>query len=168
MIVYHPVKDVHHCVFRLLCLLNDIEHSKIPVETLQILDFYLLFPSLIKKMKIPRNTFLSSQKAKSIPDPYEYLPNPQMLFVQLKNIQGIVLKQLVSKGFLEKEAFDSGEVALIRKSIPNELLIAFSESPKRKGLWYRFLVSFLANFQIYGKDGLKDRSGLMEYRYDPK
>ena len=48
MLVYHPAFDMHHCVFRMVRLLNRLPVGSCQVERMRILDFYLLFPSLIQ------------------------------------------------------------------------------------------------------------------------
>ena len=51
MLVYHPIYDSYHCIFRILCILHDIQQVDIEVDLIRILDFYVLFPSRLKNIK---------------------------------------------------------------------------------------------------------------------
>jgi hypothetical protein len=50
--------------------------------------------------------------------------------------------------------------------LPQEVLSLINESTFRKTEWYQALVNIISNIPLKGSGGLKDRSGLMEYRYD--
>ncbi|MFM9745688.1 ABC-three component system middle component 5, partial [Streptomyces brasiliscabiei] len=51
MLMYHPAQDVNHCVFRLLLILEHTEHEKLNTDVYRLIDFYTLFPSLLKLLK---------------------------------------------------------------------------------------------------------------------
>lgn len=48
MLIYHPAYDAYHCVFRMLLIAERV--SGIEVEKARILDFYLVFPGMVKKI----------------------------------------------------------------------------------------------------------------------
>ena len=49
---YHPAFDVYNCIFRMLRILICKEIKKIETSRLRLFDFYLVFPGLIKKIRI--------------------------------------------------------------------------------------------------------------------
>ena len=51
MLIYHPIHDVNHCVYRLLLILESTQHSSIDTDLYRIIDFYTTFPSLLKNIK---------------------------------------------------------------------------------------------------------------------
>ncbi|EAQ5910900.1 hypothetical protein FEF66_23465, partial [Salmonella enterica] len=51
MLIYHPIFDANHCVFRTLLLLQEQSSCEIDIELFRLMDFYMLFPSLLKSIK---------------------------------------------------------------------------------------------------------------------
>ncbi len=51
MLIYHPIHDVNHCVYRLLLILESTQHPSIDTDLYRIIDFYTTFPSLLKNIK---------------------------------------------------------------------------------------------------------------------
>ncbi len=58
-------------------------------------------------------------------------------------------------------------VCRMNHKVPEVLNAQIAKNEKRNSIWYQLLVKFLAKYPINGKNGLKDRCGLMEFRYDP-
>lgn len=166
MLTYHPIHDPSHCIFRILCLAHDIENEKIPVDLIRILDFYILFPHTLTSMSLPRDRLDTKRVFKAVKPPYENLPTSSRLMFELSSIQDQALKSLMAKGILEQEALSSGYVFVRKTMLPQEVLSLINESTFRKTEWYQALVNIISNIPLKGSGGLKDRSGLMEYRYD--
>jgi hypothetical protein len=50
--------------------------------------------------------------------------------------------------------------------VPEVLKDKIYENLKRDTQWYQLIVKVLAKHPVNGKNGLKDRTQLMEFRYD--
>ncbi|MBF0408966.1 MAG: hypothetical protein HQM10_16585 [Candidatus Riflebacteria bacterium] len=167
MITYHPARDVNHCAFRLISLLRDIEQNKTDWERLKLLDFYFLFPHFLVDITLPRNPILTKKELQKIEKPYEAITNPRKMLFELRALHNAAIRGLVAKGIINKELFLKNIIKLEIGKLPEKLIGRIEENEKRATQWYRLIVNFLSKFPFNGKDGLKERSGLLEFRYDP-
>ena len=163
-LVYHPAFDLYHCAFRMLLVLDEFGNAK--VETLRIIDFYLLFPELLKDVKLPRSMAKYKSMIHEIGDSFEVVSNPKRLFHELYFFQEAAIRSLIAKGVFEKSKYLEGELAITQNSLPESLRVAFENSQYKSEKWYRFLLFELGRIPLGGDSGLKFRTGLMEYRYD--
>ncbi len=166
MSIYHPAYDFNHCAFRFINLLSDIKEKEINWETMQILDFYYVFPHLLVDIRLPRNSIATKQMLKKIPEPYESLPNSRRLMFGLKALHNEAARALVSKGIIDKDSYLRNVIRLYAERVPENLNKQIAENENRKTQWYQLLVQVLAKCPINGKNGLKDRTQLLEFRYD--
>lgn len=167
MLIYNPAFDLHHCIYRLLQLVNSMSKDEIEVERIRIWDFYLVFPNEIISMRFPADAtkykvFFKEQHH----NPYEHLQNRKRLFQRMESYQLSALKCLASYGFIDSEKLNEGKVKTNRKPIPDELIDKIKQSTARNKNIISLLTGPLANVKLYGQDGLKDRTSLLEYRYD--
>lgn len=168
MLVYHPAFDLHNCTFRMLQLLNFMKQDELELETLRIWDFYLTFPGEVSKIVFPtdlknlKKVFRDRAK-----NPYENLIDPKRLFSRMRTYQLASLKSLASYGFIDSELLNSNIIRQTKKEIPKEL-IGFIEDISVEKLNVIKLVTGFSNFPLLGPFGLKARTGLLQYKYDPK
>ncbi len=166
MLIYHPALDPSHCIFRILCLSKDIDEPRALVDLIKLLDFYILFPHTLSNMSLPREALGVKKNFKFIKEPYETLPASAHLMFQLSSIQDQAIKLLIAKGLLNQEAQSSEYIALNKDKLPDSITALIDDSAFRKEQWYQDLTKIVAQIPLKGKSGLKNRSGLMEYRYD--
>ena len=166
MLTYHPLYDHSHCAFRILCLARDIDPDGVNWDLLKLLDFYLLFPHELKSISLPRNLIKNKSSFKKIPEPYENLPNAKRLFFSLGEIQNNTISFLLSKGICVREAFQEGIIKIRIEAIPKKISELFETASFKNETWYDFITRDLPTVGFDGDNGLKKRSGLMEYRYD--
>lgn len=166
MIIYHPAYDLNHCAFRLITILSDIKEHEINWETMQLLDFYYVFPHLLADIRLPRNSIAARKMLEKVSAPYETLPNPRQLMFGLKALHNEAARALVAKGIIDKDSYLKNIIRLYAERVPETLNNQIVRNEKRKTLWYQLLVEVLAKCPINGKDGLKDRTQLLEFRYD--
>jgi len=166
MLTYHPIHDPSHCIFRMLCLLEDIKKSEILWDQIKILDFYVLFPHLIWQISFPQELRDYKNELKKIKPPYENLTSPSRLMFELNVIQEQSVKAMIAKGLIENDTFASGKIRLRKELVPTGIKNSIQKASFRNENWYEFLTRFLTTLQVKGKNGLKDRTGLMEYKYD--
>ena len=100
MLVYHPIYDVNHCLYRMLLVLEASVHAEFQWDMFKLLNFYLLFPHLLKDIK-PLPAELRSYKKiiEIIPDSYEEVPNAKRTLFDLNSLQNTAAMNLLAKNF---------------------------------------------------------------------
>ncbi|MDR3580447.1 MAG: hypothetical protein P4L44_10835 [Oryzomonas sp.] len=166
MIVYHPAYDVSHCLYRMLLLLENLPNNDIEWERLQLLDFLILFPSLLKNISFPSELRSARKTLTNIQEPYENIPNPTRLMFELDNIQKESVSSLIARGFIDKDKIYNNIVSRTNVELPMELSNKMLSDNVVKEPWFLLLVNNLSILDFYGAKGLKARTGMMEYRYD--
>lgn len=166
MLIYHQQNDIYNCILRILSIVSLMDDENIDFEKLRIIDFYLTFPHFIKDISFPRVEGASSLKsaAKKLEEPYELLPSPKRLFSEMGDYQIQAVHILRAKKILTENQYGtiSAGDQFSHKSISRLL----ANSSYLKSEFYVNLIKVIANIQTRGPNGIKSRSGLMEYRYD--
>jgi len=163
MILYHPIDDVYHCFSRILLLISNLPLEEHDIKKIQILDYYFLFPGLLKKIKWPRKLNLYRQYILGINNHYSEISNSKSLIIHLEHQINDVMRYMAAYDLIDIDKLKNNQI--LRKNeekykpileqinnIDNELL--------------DFLINVLARIPLNGNDGLKSRTGLFEYRYD--
>lgn len=163
MVIYHPAYDVHHCSYRLLHLLSSVENYSVSRDALRLMDFYYVYPHLLKSVELPRVLAKFSGAIMNISDPFEFTPNPKGLFFDLSRIQDVALLALQQKMIIE---ISSGEVVLFSEPLPEFLVSTFQSDNFSHSDFFQGLIEVFPKLKLDGKSGFKSKSGLMEYRYD--
>jgi len=148
-------------------ILETSEMSEIHLDLFRIIDFYTVFPHLIKEIK-PLPIVLKKYKKvfKDIPKPYERVGNIKRIMFELEAVQTTALQNLLAKGFIDLEAFKVKKIRRSESELPSGLVKEVNDNGTAKAEWFRMLVNNLCDIEIKGKTGLKSRTGLMEFRYD--
>ncbi len=168
MILYHPATDFYHCWMRFASILCKCEATSIEFDRIRIMDFFLCFPHELKNCKLPREySSVIHSKIKPLPRTYEDPYSIKQGFLQIKNIHEQVARDMVAKGVVQREKYREGILKTAPdSSIPNLLELVAQNWHVRNEEWHEMVLKALLSIPLNGKDGLKDRSGLMEYRYD--
>jgi hypothetical protein len=166
VLVYHPMYDPYHCALRLASILADCALPEIEWERLRLLDFYVTFPHLLTSIRLPQELRSKKRALRSVPIPYESLPTPKRLFFQLGIIQDIAAKLLAAGGILDRGAFLNGRILLPKADLPLTFRELMNSLRFRSSDWYALVTEELSRIALYGRNGLKERSGLMEFRHD--
>jgi hypothetical protein len=166
---YHPLYDSYHCVFRSCCLLSYKYDIDIDINRFRIIDFYFLLPFFINDIRLSGvlRDVRREKDLNKIPLPYQHVPSRKSLFRALVPVQDVALRHQVAVGLIDGDAFRGGRFKRGLNRVPegsfhqrvNEYVV---ENEKI----LEFLVDDAQSVPIYGRGGLKDRSGLMEYKYD--
>lgn len=168
MLVYHPAFDIYNCVFRMLQLTTSMKQSEIELDRLRIWDFYLTFPNEARKISYPRN--LSELKRifkKKKENPYEDLIDPKRIIERMKPYQMSALRCMASYGLIDSKSLSKNIVKRTNKEIPKEIQSKFSELTIEKSNIIKLIIGF-NELPLYGKMGLKYRTGLIEFKYDQR
>lgn len=167
MLIYHPIHDLNHSLFRALMILEFSENCEINLDLFRIIDFYTLFPHLIKEIKPFPAELMSYRKIiKDIPEPYERIVNIKRIMFELEAVQTTALQNLLAKGFLDIESFNLKKVRRSKIDLPPVVKSEIACNDTAKSEWFQMLVTSFCNIKVKGKAGLKSRTGLMEFRYD--
>lgn len=167
MLIYHPVHDVNHCVYRILLILEKSVHEQVDVELYRLQDFYFLFPHLLKHIQpFPKELSAYKRLIKKIPEPFELLTNTKRIIHDLESLQTVAIHNLLAKNLLEMSAFKNKKLMRTEIKLPKSLAASISEDRAVAEDWFKMIVNDFPNVSFSGKNGLKKRTGLMEYRYD--
>lgn len=165
MLIYHPAFDAYHCVFRMLALIDKLPNAE--VDLIRICDFYLVFPTAIKNIRLPQRISHGKQIAKSESNDYRNPLNNKLTFRDMEEIQLAALRSIAASGIIDRDAFKAGLITRnTSKEIPTKLLEEILEFINKSRNVFHFIVDELATIPLQGIDGLKHRTALLEHRYD--
>lgn len=169
-LTYTAAYDPYHTTFRFLALLDPaINSDTISFDVLRIVDFYHNFPWLLRDFasysKISGFKADKNRIVRSYPkSKFEVLPDKYQVFQRMLPSQLSARAALAQVGMIEvHDDMINAKVVEIRSRALQENLKIYRE---QKQDFLTFLVNKLANVPLLGPGGLKDRSGLGEFRYD--
>lgn len=167
MLIYHPIHDVNHCVYRILLILENSVHEQIDLELYRMQDFYFLFPHLLKNISpFPSELTAYKKIIKRIPEPYELIKNSKRIMHDLESLQTVALHNLLAKNLLDIDSFKNKKLQRSDVPLPTSLLSKMTEDSVVEEAWFKMIINDFPNLYLGGRNGLKKRAGLMEYRYD--
>jgi hypothetical protein len=166
MLLYHPFLDAYHCCFRMLRLLEKVGNVQVEVERFRIWDFYLLFPTALQFVELPRASMRVRSIAKKLENRYEVLPDSRRAFIRLEPIQNAALAHLSSWQLIDSEQLGGGKIVRTDLQIPAELSAIIQERNSAATEILEFLVTTFLVIPLYGKGGLRLRTDLFDNRYD--
>ncbi|MBB4521924.1 UNVERIFIED_ORG: hypothetical protein M2435_001954 [Rhizobium sophorae] len=164
MLVYHPAFDVYHGAFRALLLLEHTPSKSMFADTLRIVDLYFVFPYLLAELDFPKGVGREGRRLAGVHSRFNSLPSPKVFLSQTKSLPRLVTSALVGKQLISEESLKDGVVARTDEPIPGDLL---SQADARDVELATYLGTKIATVPLLGRKGLKERSKLMEFRYDP-
>lgn len=165
MLIYHPAFDAYHCVFRMLLLTNSLK--KIEYSKLRILDFYLCFPAEIEKINLPRAMQSVRRVAKDASNKFRGPVSALRTFRDLEQIQNAAVRLLAASEVFDSTMLEEGIISRSNSALPEELERSISTMQSQPNKLTAFVLAELSTLELQGVGGLKQRTGLMEYRYDP-
>lgn len=166
MIIYHPYKDANHCAYRIISLMFAID-GYVSANFLHFADFYYLFPSELKFIhNWPRKNSADYKLINLIEKCYEEIPNPRMIFFEMKEIRNNALINLVSRGIVHKDPSSESNFSLNKETLPDSFVQILKNDDFRNSSIFKLIVKELSQMPMNGANGLKAKSNLMEYRYD--
>lgn len=169
MLVYHPAFDLYNCIFRMLQLLNYSKEEEIHIDKLRIWDFYLTFPNLVRNMAFPADLrHLKESIFKEKNNPYEEITDQKQIFDRMQTYQMSAIKCLASYGFVDSSLLAKNKIKKTGKEIPTSLLEKLTDLQNQKGNVIKLVTSDFVNLPLFGEKGWKARTGLLEFKYDPK
>lgn len=167
MLIYNPAFDIQHAIFRVLRLLTASPKENFEVDRIRVLDFFLLFPEQLEALRFP--SAIKNQRSLFVVgyNPYRSLENPRRIFFELEPFQISALHCLAAYGLVDAEKFMAGFVMRTQKPVPPSLAEAIEKRNGESKVLVDLLSVEFAKLPFFGEGGLKERSNLVEIRYDP-
>lgn len=164
MLIYNKIHDPYHTLLRLLKILNSFKNdSIIEYDRLRIYDFLLANPQEINEIRLVKK---GKSEFKKNQNPYNKYDR-NLLFYNLERIQKTAIEHLLKHQILTKVLYDDGYI-INKAMISNELLEAISETKSISNKALDFIIHNLNDIDLYRENGLKDRTNLLGYKYDPR
>ena len=166
-IAFEPAFDPFHTTFRLLQQLEYRGRQQVEIARLKILDVFVAEPRRCMDIRLPLNLKKVGKSAAACQSAtYGHRPSKQVFFNRMVPIQNAALQTLVMKKFLDDVEFQKGFALRTIQPLPDELRHRIEEVNGVELALLDFLVNKLDVIPFHGLGGLKDRTGLGEYRYD--
>jgi len=171
MIVYHQAFDLYHTVYRHICILTYFNRNEyVEVERLRIWDYYLLFPNKMDKIKLKQEEKDIKQLIRSFiqrkDNPYEIILDDRKMFEKIRPYQINSIKCLASYGVINKDFLTTNRISTISKDLLEKYSLNFEKLTIQQENAIKLLTSHFYQMPLYGSYGLKERTGLLESRYD--
>lgn len=167
MLVYHPAFDINHARLRMIQLLDDSDEKQLAFDMLRILDFYFLFPHLLGDVQLTRALTRSKRELSARANKYNRVPAPRVLIRQMEGIHESAVRALEASKLVE---LPYSQILYVKRTdipLPSELIDVINSQPENERALAQLLATQVAKIPLNGSDGLKARTGLLEYRYDP-
>ena len=167
---YQKCFDPYNAVFRFLQLRSQVWGKlEIDKEKICILDFFIVFPSQISTIRVERGHLALKRKAiKETGNqiPYARLPPNSELLLKMRPFQEAALATLASRDLIDRKAWDRGHIIAGPTSPPDVLHKKVEYENTRYPNLMQFITCLATEYSLNGENGLKDRTKLMEFRYD--
>lgn len=148
--------------------MNLMKDDEIEVDRLRIWDFYLTFPNEARKISFPNDLAELKKVFKSKSEnPYEDLMDSKRIIERMEPYQTSALRCLASYGLIDGASLSKSVVQRTEKPIPSDLLAKLTELNIEKSNIIKLILGF-RELPLYGKVGLKFRTGLIDFKYDAK
>ena len=167
MLIYHPAFDAYHCVFRMLVISGVV--PTLELAKLRILDYYMCFPAEVALIQLPQEHTEIRKVARTIKNEYRGPVSAHRTFRDMEPIQHAAARLLAASGVFDSRQLELGIVSRTDKVLPDDLLQAQTLEPTNAGPAAEvsnYVLHKLSSLPLSGPSGLKQRTGLMEHRYD--
>ncbi len=165
MLIYNPIYDIYHGVFRILRILETLESNPYRLEFIRIADFYFLFPHLFSEITLPRKYTKLKRQMATYKNNYNEVPNHKGLLRELLKCQLMAIRSVAGAGLIDKEKFQKGVVIRSSKTLPKNLIEVIAQDQEERS-YINDVILALSDITLQGPGGLKARTNLMEFRYD--
>lgn len=164
---FQPAFDVFHTAFRFLRLRRLLSDSEWHYDQLRIADFYLQFFFRLEAVRLsPKNRGMKRLARDKASGRYEVQPSDQSIFLRMQPIQLAAASTLAAAGFFDQDKLKAGRVVETERTEPTELAARIDHANEIESPQMEAILSLVEDYALMGPDGLKARTGLIEYRYD--
>jgi len=152
-------------MFRILQI-TEVTKEQMEVDKLRILDFYLAFPSELLEIQSFKGFKKYERFIKAETNIYERVIDRKRLFFKMEQIQISAIKALISYGILDANEFKNGKIKRTEVSISDSLKERIEKANQENINLIALITGPLASMNLYGHLGLKERTNLIEFKYD--
>lgn len=160
---WHPLRDPHHCSFRILVVIKSSLEASLTVQKLSVIDLLYLFPRYLFELRgyksAVRNRLRNLQTAIEL-DEFVNLPDMRLVYRELQGYQRPALNGLVAKGVLARSRFEDGMVCLGKFELPEALAMRVDARITKDSSLLSFLHEEIAEMPLAGSDGLLRKIGI--------
>ena len=161
--IYNHAYDIYNCMFRILALLYRSE-QEFSIEQIRIFDFIIAFPEMINMTRIPKG---SARGKKIIQNKYLSPQSHTKVFYRTENFQISALNHLAAHNIIDAQKYAENTVVLNKSTdLPKYIIDEIASVDSNSDMAIRICINSLYNVPVNGENGLKDRTKMMEYRYD--
>lgn len=167
MLIYHPAFDAYHCVFRMLVVTGAV--PTLELAKLRILDYYLCFPAEVASIQLPQEHTEIRRVARSLKNDYRGPVSAARTFRDMEPIQHAAARLLAASGVFDSQQLELGMISRAAGELPGDLSRSQVLEPASSGptaALSHYVLHKLSGLPLAGPGGLKQRTGLMEHRYD--
>jgi len=168
-LTFEPAFDAYHGMYRTLRLRSTFDQlGGVPIDLARILDFYLLYPFRLSAIRLKREDLRIRTIGKRYDKtrPYSEMPDDRVIVHRMKPIQYAAYNTLAVGQLLEVGALEEECVKPTESDLPPRLADRIALANEDDADLIDALSVLATNYTLTGADGLKARSGLLEYRYD--
>lgn len=98
--------------------------------------------------------------------PYGHQPDDRIIFNRMEAAQIAALETLAARNLIVRERLRIGQLEATSEPVPEEVAARIEAANQRDAELMTFLGVLASEYSLTGADGLKDRTNLLEYRYD--
>lgn len=167
MLIYDPALDPYHCAIRVLTVLENGPIPDLPIDSVRIADFYLAYPSKVAEIRLPNSMVKIRKYARELATPYRNPFGLKSAFDRMHPIFQATISTLAAANHIDTDLMKRGFLQRTETPLPADLQKVIREYLTRQSKIRNFIARDLTAIPLLGSGGLKDRSGLLEYRYDP-
>jgi hypothetical protein len=166
-LAFEPAFDPFHSAFRILRQTEYRSASPVAITRAKILDVYIIEPARCLEIRLS-GPLKKSAKLAAIHQPavYGQRPATPVLFGRMSPMQDAAIQTLVLQGLLDGDAFGQGQLLKGDTPLPPDLASRIAAANMDNASLMSFLCRDLDELPLDGPKGLKDRTGLGEFRYD--
>lgn len=171
MILYNNAFDLYHTIFRMLHLLSKVNPAqKIETDKIRIWDYYLLFPNEIFKIRPQKNESEFRKILKQLNvlknNPYQQIFDERKTLEKIKPYQLSALTCLASYNIIDKDSLLENFIKINSLELLKTYSKSVGELSAREKNIITIVTSNFYDISLFGKKGLKNRSNLIESKYD--
>jgi hypothetical protein len=166
MLIYNQAFDLHHGVFRVLQILSASPGIEFEVSKLRLLDFLLLFPEQLEKVRVPAGSMTGRNLFTREDNPYRSLDNPYRLFVELGPLQQEALYALAAHEIIDLPKLKRDYVARTAKPLPPALAETITVRNAQTQHLIDIISKDLGQLPMFGANGLKERTRFLTLRHE--
>lgn len=168
-LTYNEAFDPYHAVFRFIRIWKGCKlEGKTHFDVLRIMDFYLLFPFRLQNMSFFSDDRAWRRISKSYESqkPYGEIPDDLSVFSRMAPFQQAAVASLVHSKVLSPAAWANNQVEFQDCELPPNLVNRCMSLNASMQDIISILCDLRERYPLLGRNGLKDRTGLLEFRYD--